>query len=288
MSDPSLAPAVARKLEAARASLAALPHALVAFSGGVDSTLLLRLAVDTLGDRCLAVTALSPSFPPWEQSEVERLVQLIGARHRYVETRELEREDYVRNPPDRCFHCKAELLQTLQCLGEVAADRVLLIGANADDQLDPHRPGQRAATAAGARAPLAEAGLTKDEVRAVSRALGLPTWDKPQLACLASRFPYGTRISEARLRQVALAEQALRQAGFRDVRVRFHDDIGRIEVGVDELARFTDPQLRATLAAAVRSAGFRYAALDLDGFRSGRLNDALVRGDGEEDGHGTG
>lgn len=288
MSDPSLAPAVSRKLEVARASLATLPHALVAFSGGVDSTLLLRLAVDALGDRCLAVTALSPSFPPWERSEVEQLVQLLGARHRFVETRELEREEYLRNPPERCFHCKAELLQTLRQLREAAVDSALLIGANADDQLDPHRPGQRAAVAAGARAPLAEAGLTKDEVRAISRALGLPTWDKPQLACLASRFPYGTRISADRLRQVAQAEQALREAGFRDVRVRFHDDIGRIEVGVDELVRFADPQLRTAVAAAVRAAGFRYAVLDLDGFRSGRLNDALDGAGNGKEGHGTG
>ncbi|MBN2361445.1 MAG: ATP-dependent sacrificial sulfur transferase LarE, partial [Deltaproteobacteria bacterium] len=271
--DPVLPPQAASKLEAARRAIASMPGAVIAFSGGADSALLLRLAVDALGARCLAVTALAPTFPPWERAEVDRLVRLLGARHLYLETRELAREEFARNQPDRCYHCQVERLRALRGIAEAAPDSVVLIGTNADDLADRHRPGRRAAVAAAVRAPLAEAGLTKQEIREASRALGLPTWDKPQLACLASRFPYGTRITADHLQQVAAAEQGLREAGFRDLRVRFHGDVGRIEVGVAELARFADPLLRTAVAAAVRAAGFRYAALDLDGFRSGRLNE---------------
>jgi uncharacterized protein len=267
------------KLARAREIIGESGAALVAFSAGVDSTLLLKLAAEVLGPRCEAVTTLSPSFPPWERAEATRLAQQLGVAHRFVESRELEQEAYASNPSDRCFYCKQELFALLRGLARERGGAALLFGANADDYAGDHRPGHRAAEAADARAPLAEAGLSKAEVREASRLLGLPTWDKPQLACLASRFPYGTRITAEGLRQVAAAEEAVRGEGFFDVRVRFHGDVARIEVGEGELARFSDEERRRRVAAAVRGAGFRYAALDLDGFRSGRLNDALDDGE---------
>jgi uncharacterized protein len=242
----------------------------VAFSGGVDSTFVLAVAREVLGDRAVALTAHSPSVPQAEREEARELARRLRVRHLEVESREGDDPRYRENGLDRCYFCKSELYRLC---GEAARRESLpaiLDGFNADDRRD-HRPGHRAALEAGVRSPLAEAGLTKDEIRAWSQALGLPTWDKPQMACLASRLPYGTEVTPERLGQVERAEAALRALGLRSFRVRWHGEIGRVEVAAEELelafAR------RAEVAAAVKSAGFRLAALDLEPFRSGRMNE---------------
>ena len=260
----------AGKLEAARARIAACGSAVVAFSAGVDSTFVLAVAREVLGDRAVALTAHSPSVPAAERAEARALAARLGARHLEVASREQDDPGYVANGQDRCYHCKRELYRLCgQAAREVGA-AAILDGFNADDRRD-HRPGHRAAEEALVRSPLAEAGLSKLEVRAWSAAYGLPTWDKPQMACLASRIPYGTPVTPERLAQVERAEAALRALGLRDVRVRHHGDIGRIEIGEAEVelafAR------RAEVVAGVKAAGFRIAALDLEPFRSGRMNE---------------
>ncbi len=223
-----------------------------------------------LGPRAVALTAHSPAVPEAEREEARRLAARLGVRHVERESREQDDPRYVANPEDRCYFCKRELYRLC---GEVARDEgiaAVLDGFNADDRRD-HRPGHRAAEEVRVRSPLAEAGLTKDEVRAWSEAYGLPTWDKPQMACLASRIPYGTPVTPDRLAQVERAEAAVRALGFRDLRVRHHGDIGRVEIGERELeAAFAR---RADIARAVKAAGFRIAALDLEPFRSGRMNE---------------
>jgi uncharacterized protein len=262
--------ASASKLEAMKSSLAALDGAVVAFSAGVDSTFVLAVARQVLGDRALALTAHSPSVPQAEREQARALARQLGARHVEVDSRELDDPRYAANPVDRCYYCKSELYRL--CL-EVAGREGLhavLDGFNADDRRD-HRPGHRAADERAVRSPLAEAGLTKAEVRAWSEAYRLPTWDKPQMPCLASRLPYGTAVTAERLAQVERAEAALRGLGLHSFRVRYHGDIGRIEVAPEEMdAAFAR---RAELAAAVRGAGFKLAVLDLEPFRSGRLNE---------------
>ena len=258
------------KLARLRADLAACESALVAFSAGVDSTFVLAVAREVLGDRAIALTAHSPSVPAAERAEARALAARLGVRH--LERDSLEQADpgYVANGQDRCFFCKRELYRLC---GEAAREHgaaAVLDGFNADDRRD-HRPGRRAGEEARVSSPLAEAGLTKLEVRAWSAAYGLPTWDKPQMACLASRIPYGTAVTPERLAQVERAEAALRALGFRDVRVRHHGDIGRVEVGEGELD--TAFARRAEVAEGVKAAGFRIAALDLEPFRSGRMNE---------------
>jgi uncharacterized protein len=260
----------ADKLARLRAALAGSGGALVAFSGGVDSTFVLAVAREVLGDRAVALTAHSPSVPEAERVEARELARRLGARHVEVESREGDDPRYRANDLDRCYFCKGELYRI--CAEVAARESLPLVvdGFNADDRRD-YRPGHRAALEARVSSPLAEAGLTKDEVRAWSQALGLPTWDKPQMACLASRLPYGTEVTPARLGQVERAEAALRSLGLRSFRVRWHGDIGRVEVAAEEIeAAFA---LRAELARAVRAAGFKMAALDLEPFRSGRMNE---------------
>ncbi len=258
------------KLARMKAEVGRCGSALVAFSAGVDSTFVLAVAAEVLGPRALALTAHSPAVPQAEREEARRLAARLGVRHVERESREQEDPRYVANPEDRCYFCKRELYRLC---GEVARGEgiaAVLDGFNADDRRD-HRPGHRAAEEGRVRSPLAEAGLTKDEVRAWSEAYGLPTWDKPQMACLASRIPYGTPVTPERLGQVERAEAAVRALGFRDLRVRHHGDIGRVEVGEAELeAAFAR---RAEIARAVKEAGFRVAALDLEPFRSGRMNE---------------
>jgi pyridinium-3,5-biscarboxylic acid mononucleotide sulfurtransferase len=268
-----LGAAAAPKLAQMRATLTEMGSALVAFSGGVDSTFVLQVAVQVLGERAVALTAISASVAPEERKEAVRLAQLLGARHVVVDSAELQNPAYQKNPTDRCYFCKSELYALCErTRAELGLDAVV-DGFNADDKLD-HRPGHRAALESKVRSPLAEAGLTKDEIRALSQLSGLPTWDKPAMPCLASRIPYGTAVTEERLYQVGSAESDLRALGLRVFRVRYHGDIARLEVGAEELERFADVSFRERVNAALKGHGFKYVALDLEPFRSGRLNEA--------------
>lgn len=256
-------------LDALRGSLRRLERVAVAFSGGADSAFLAWMAADTLGPgSALAVTAVSPSLAPEEAADCAALAEEWGLRWQAVAAAELDRPEYVANGTDRCFHCKAELMDVVGPLAEAEGATVVL-GVNLDD-LGDHRPGQRAAEERGAAFPLVEAGFTKADVRAASRTLGLRTWDKPAAACLASRIPYGTPVTLSTLDGVGRAEAALHRLGFRQVRVRHHGDVARVEVEVDKL----DAALarRHDVVAAVKAAGYRWVTLDLEGFRSGNLN----------------
>jgi len=260
---------IATKLAALRADLAQLGDVVVAFSGGADSAFLAAVAHDVLGERAHAVTAVSPSLAGEEEADCRALAADWGLRWSAVTTHEMERAAYRLNDTDRCYHCKAELMDVIGPLAAVEGATVVL-GVNADDALDPNRPGQRAALEAGARFPLLDAGFTKADVRAASRELGLRTADKPAAACLASRIPYGTTVSIGLLSQVDRAEAAMHRLGFAQVRVRHYGETARIEVEADRLADAV--ARRADVIAAVRAVGFRYVTLDLEGFRSGNLN----------------
>jgi uncharacterized protein len=264
------------KLERLRTLLRQMETACVAYSGGVDSTFLLKVAVDTLGDRAVALTAISESYPEWELEAARRVARDMGARMIEVETREIERPGYRANAGDRCYHCKSELFQVAAAEAERLGVANLLYGAIPDD-LGDHRPGMRAASERRVRAPLIEAGLGKGEIRALSRELGLETWDKPATACLSSRFPYGTEITPERLQQVGRCEARLHALGFRQFRARYHGPLVRVELAPDEMPRvFADAALRERLVAECKAVGFRFVALDLDGYRSGSANEALV------------
>ena len=274
MSEPGARDLDARADELRRL-LSELPRAVVAFSGGVDSSLLAAAALEALGDRALAVTGVSHSLAPSEREEASRVAAAIGIAHREIETNEIDRPGYVENSPERCFECKDELYSLLDALArEDLGDAVVLDGANADDSGD-FRPGRRAAKVHGVRSPLAEAGFTKADVRALAKRLGVPTWDKPAMACLASRIPYGSEVTPEKLLQIAEAELALRRLGLRELRVRHHDRVARVELGAAELAAALDEPLRSQIVAAVKSAGFAYVAVDLEGFRSGSMNEVL-------------
>jgi uncharacterized protein len=259
-------------LAALRRQLTEFGRVVVAFSGGADSAFLAWVANDTLGaERVLAATAVSPSLAPSELSDCRALAAEWGLRWIGFDTHELERAAYVVNDGERCYHCKAELMDTLSPVA-VSESATIVLGVNLDD-LGEHRPGQRAATERGARLPLVDAGFTKADVRAASKQLGLRTWDKPAAACLASRLPYGTPVSVGRLSAVARAEEELRMLGFGQLRVRHYGDLARIELDSTELPIAVDR--RDEVVAAVKAAGYRYVTLDLEGFRSGNLNQAL-------------
>ena len=264
----------AEKLARLREVIAGYDSALVCFSGGVDSTFLLRMAHEVLGERCTALTAVSITMAASERAAAATLATELGVRHEVIESREMERPGFAANPVDRCYHCKAELLE----IARPAADRLglaeVLLGTNTDD-LGDHRPGLRAADERGARHPLVEADLTKSEIRELSRTLGLSTWDKPQLACLSSRFPYGTEITPERLRQVDQFEEGLRALGFRQLRVRYHGEIARLELDVESMARVLQPGVREGNVSLGRRLGFTFIALDLAGFSSGSLNQLI-------------
>jgi uncharacterized protein len=262
---------LAAKHEALCRAIARHGSALVCFSGGVDSMLLLKVAHDVLGDRCVAMTAVSITMAESEKEAAVALAEGLGVRHDVVESRELERPGFAQNPVDRCYHCKAELLEIARPRAEALGLEAVFLGTNLDD-LGDHRPGLRAADERGASHPLVEAELTKDEVRALSKELGLSTWDKPQLACLSSRFPYGTSITPERLRQVDGFEDGLRQLGFRQLRVRYHGDVARLELEAADMPRAVVPETRDAIVALGKKQGFTFVALDLTGFRSGSLN----------------
>jgi pyridinium-3,5-biscarboxylic acid mononucleotide sulfurtransferase len=246
----------------------------LAFSGGVDSTLLARIAAGVLGDRLLLVTATSPTYTPDELELAKRLAVDFGARHHVVDTHEFENPDFIANPPDRCYLCKRELfehLETVRCAEGLA---VIFDGSNADDTKD-FRPGSRAAKEFGVRSPLREAEMTKAEIRALSKELGLPTHDHPARACLASRFPYGTMLTPEAMRRVAEAEGFLYGLGLKMVRVRDHEDTARIEVGEAEVEKVAKPETRAKVMEKLKALGYTYVTLDLQGYRTGSMNEKL-------------
>ena len=257
-------------LDRARAIIRSLGSVLVAYSGGVDSTLLLKLALEELGpERAVAILANSPAYPADEQQAARRLAARLGARLEEVETHEVELEAYRRNNPDRCFHCKEELFETLEPVRQRLRLAHVAYGATADDAGD-HRPGHGSAVRRGVCFPLLEAGMGKAEVRLAARSLGLPNWNKPSFACLSSRIPHGMEVTMEALGQIERAEGALRALGFRQVRVRHHGDVARLELEPEEMERAF--LRRAEVSAAVRRAGYRFVALDLEGYETGKLN----------------
>ncbi|MCC7010832.1 MAG: ATP-dependent sacrificial sulfur transferase LarE [Acidobacteria bacterium] len=254
--------------------LRALPSLVVAYSGGVDSAFLAWAATRALGDRALSITADSDSYPERHRAMALAIARDFGLRHEVIRTAELERPEYRANHPDRCYHCKTELYSHL---ARLAADRgfaAVADGSNADDRGD-YRPGRRAAQEFGVISPLDEAGLTKEDIRRLSREAGLPTWDEPASACLSSRIPYYSEVTPDKLRVIEQAEDALRGLGFRILRVRHHGEVARLEIGRDEMPRALDPEVAGAIDEALRALGFRYVALDLRGYRLGSLNEGL-------------
>jgi pyridinium-3,5-biscarboxylic acid mononucleotide sulfurtransferase len=247
---------------------------LVAFSGGVDSTFLARAAKEALDDRAVLVTADSETYPAAELEETRRLATVLGLRHVVVQTRELDNPQYALNSPNRCYFCKEELFAKLGPIAREQGDAVMVYGANMDD-LGDHRPGMEAAKVAGVRAPMIEAELWKEEIRALSRELALPTWDKPSFACLSSRFQYGETITPDKLRRIDAAEVFVRSLGFRQFRVRHHDKLARLELPPEEMARLFEDGRHQALVKRFKELGYLYVTLDLQGFRSGSANEAL-------------
>lgn len=266
----------AEALRKVRESVKAAGPMVVGFSGGADSALLLKVAVESLGERALAVTAVSPSLPGKELEEARRLASEIGARHRLVESHEMDVEGYRENSPSRCYFCKAELFRILKEEARREGHETIAYGAITDDMGD-FRPGMEAAREAGAVAPLLEASVSKADVRELSRHLGVSTWNKPASACLSSRVPFGTRIEPEILARVEAAEAFLHSEGLRQVRVRDHGEIARIECVPEELERLMEPERRRRIDEALRKAGYRFVSVDLRGYRTGSLNPVVIR-----------
>ena len=262
------------KLAALQALFAEMDRALVAYSGGIDSTLVAKVAFDMLGDRALAVTADSPSLMPEDLEDAKVQAAEIGITHEIVKTHEMDNPNYASNPANRCYFCKSELHDTLKPLALEQGYPYVVDGVNADD-LGDYRPGIQAAKERGARSPLAEVGITKLEVREISQSLGLPWWDKPSQPCLSSRFPYGESITPEKLQRVARCERYLRQLGIRNLRVRSAGDVARIELPPSDIQTFVASTDLPQLVAAFQEYGFTYVMLDLEGYRSGKLNQDL-------------
>ena len=266
--------ALATKAARLRGILAGYESVLVAFSGGVDSAYLAIAANGALGPRALAVTADSPSYPDTHRQLALTIAREFSLAHEVIHTAELDRPEYRANPANRCYYCKDELYGRLSAVARERGLAVIVDGNNADDRGD-YRPGRQAAREHGVRSPLDEAGLTKDEIRELSRLEGLASWDEPASACLSSRIPYGLEVTDSALRQIEQAEQVMRDLGFRIYRVRHHDNVARLEVARSEMARALDPAVNAQLVAAIKALGYQYVSLDLQGYRLGSLNEAL-------------
>jgi pyridinium-3,5-biscarboxylic acid mononucleotide sulfurtransferase len=256
--------------------LAEISSIVVALSGGADSAYLAWAADQALGNRALSVTALSPSFAAHDREIVEQFVKKLGLSHEFIETHEIENPAYRANQPDRCYFCKDELFSVLDEVARSRGFAAVAYGVNADDTLD-FRPGHRAATEHKVLAPLLDAGLAKSEIRTLSQRAGLPTWDRPASACLASRVPYGTEVTPERLALIERGEAALRELGFRQFRVRAHDNLARVEISQEEMPRAFSTEMAATIAERLKAAGFAYVTLDLQGYRQGSLNESLKR-----------
>jgi uncharacterized protein len=259
------------------ASLANIPSLIVALSGGADSAYLAWAAHQALGAHALSVTALSPSYSAHDRAVVEEFVAKLGVRHEFIETHEMDNPAYRANASDRCYFCKDELFSALDELAPARGFAAVAYGVNADDTLD-FRPGHRAATEHQVLAPLLDARLTKAEIRLLSQRAGLPTWDRPASACLASRLPYGTEVTSERLGLVERGEAELRALGFRQFRVRLHDKLARVEISPEEMQRALVPEMAAAIASKLKAAGFAYVALDLEGYRQGSLNETFSPG----------
>jgi uncharacterized protein len=271
---------VQKKLEHLQAQLLSLGSALVAYSGGVDSTFLLKVAADTLQQNTLAVLAQSATLPAHDRADALAMIARLGVRSMVIEGREMHNPSFVRNDRQRCYWCKQELFKMLKEIAGREGLMVVIEGSNSDDTSD-YRPGLAAARELGIRSPLMEAGLTKDDIRLLSRELGLPTWDKPASACLSSRIPYGTVIEESALKRIDAAEDILRSLGFAQVRVRHHGDVARIEVSDDAMPLLLEQALRRKIAAGFRELGYVYTTIDAEGYTTGSMNKTIMRNHGE-------
>lgn len=249
----------------------------IGFSGGVDSTFLFAVAKEVLGERAIAVTITSEIHPEWELQEARDAAALIGGQHRIIPAKALEIHGLAENPENRCYICKKAIAALLWSVAREEEVPFVLDGGNMDDRSD-YRPGRQAAMEAGIRSPLEEAGLTKDDIRRLSLAMNLPTWDKPSYACLISRFPYGVYLTPEKMRKVSMAEDSLREMGLRTIRVRFHDDVARLELGEEEYRQVAH-ELREAVVSKVKEAGFAYVSLDLQGYRTGAMNEVLAKTD---------